>query len=186
MRRLADAERIRAFLAALGVRASKPTRLYLVGGATAVLQGWRPSTIDVDLVLIPESDEILRAIPELKRDLELNVEIAAPHHFIPELPGWQERSLFVEQIRQLSIYHYDPYSQALSKLERRHAKDVTDVESMVAAGLVDPERLGSLFESIEPELYRFPAIDPASFRRAVEELVAAGDRRPGSRPGLLR
>lgn len=25
---------------------------------------------------------------------------------------------------------------------------------------------------IEPELYRFPAIDPASFRKAVEELFS--------------
>jgi hypothetical protein len=26
------------------------------------------------------------------------------------------------------------------------------------------------FEALEPELFRFPAIDPASFRKAVEEL----------------
>jgi hypothetical protein len=28
------------------------------------------------------------------------------------------------------------------------------------------------FAAIEPELYRFPAIDPASFRRAVEAVAA--------------
>lgn len=173
MRRLADAERIRAFLSALATRASRPTRVYLVGGATAVLRGWRSSTIDVDLELIPDSDEILRAIPELKRSLELNVEIAAPHHFIPELEGWQERSVFEEQLGKLSVYHYDPYSQVLSKLERRHAKDLADAEAMVDAGLVDPSRLLPLFERIEPELFRFPAIDPRSFRRAVEEFVAS-------------
>lgn len=171
MRRLADAERIRAFLATLGTRVTRPTRLYLVGGATAVLQGWRETTIDIDLELVPESDEVLRAIPELKRSLHVNVEIAAPHHFIPELPAWQDRSVFIEQRGKLAIYHYDPYSQVLSKLERRHAKDLADARAMVDEGLVEPERLRSLFESIEPELYRYPAIDPGSFRRAVEEFV---------------
>jgi hypothetical protein len=36
--------------------------------------------------------------------------------------------------------------------------------------LVDPAEARAQFEAIEPELYRFPAIDPAKFREAVEEL----------------
>lgn len=173
MRDLADARRIRAFLEALGRQASRPTRLYLVGGATAVLHGWRPTTVDVDLELRPDSGEILKAIPELKRSLRLNVELAAPHHFIPELPGWQERSLFVDRFGELSVYHYDPYSQVLSKLERSHTKDLEDARNMVEAGLVEPSRLLELFERIEPELYRFPAVDPPSFRRAVEDFAGS-------------
>ena len=42
---------------------------------------------------------------------------------------------------------------------------------MVASGLVHPEDVRTQFELIEPDLYRFPAIDPASFRAAVDELV---------------
>lgn len=41
---------------------------------------------------------------------------------------------------------------------------------MIAAGLVDPAEVRTRFEEIEPQLYRFPAIDPTSFRKAVEEL----------------
>lgn len=36
---------------------------------------------------------------------------------------------------------------------------------------MEPSRLLELFEAIEPELYRYPAVDPAAFRRGVEELV---------------
>jgi hypothetical protein len=43
---------------------------------------------------------------------------------------------------------------------------------MIAHGLVDPPNVLSQFESIEPNLYRFPAIDPASFRKAVEDLLS--------------
>jgi hypothetical protein len=44
---------------------------------------------------------------------------------------------------------------------------------MIAAGLVTPAEALSQFEAIESELYRFPAIDPASFRKSVEELFRA-------------
>jgi hypothetical protein len=39
---------------------------------------------------------------------------------------------------------------------------------MLERGLVDGARLRATFEQIEPELYRFPAVDPAAMRAAVE------------------
>ena len=41
---------------------------------------------------------------------------------------------------------------------------------MLNSGLVGPADVRAQFDTIEPELYRFPAIDPASFRKSVEEL----------------
>lgn len=118
MRGLADAERLRRFLRELAREADADAAVYLTGGATAVLLGWRESTIDADILIVPEQDSLYRALPRLKEELQLNVEIASPAHFIPELPGWQERSLLVERLGRLSYYHYDPYSQALAKIER--------------------------------------------------------------------
>ncbi|MGH9334926.1 MAG: DUF6036 family nucleotidyltransferase, partial [Vicinamibacteria bacterium] len=117
----------------------------------------------------PEQDALFRAIPRLKESLQLNVELASPSDFIPELPAWQDRSRFIAREGKIDFFHYDFYSQALSKLQRGHAKDLEDVEHMLRDGLVEPEKALSLFEAIEPRLYRFPAIDPASFRRRVEE-----------------
>lgn len=37
---------------------------------------------------------------------------------------------------------------------------------------IAPTRLRESFEEIEPALYRFPAIDPRSFRRRVEKALA--------------
>lgn len=47
MRDLADEARIEQFMRALGRVAQIDGRVYLTGGATAVLYGWRQSTIDV-------------------------------------------------------------------------------------------------------------------------------------------
>jgi hypothetical protein len=95
----------------------------------------------------------------------------SPAHFIPELPGWRERSLLIERQGRVSFYHYDPYSQALAKIERGHAKDRADVAELLARGLVEPQRLRELFEAVVPRLHRYPAIDPASFRKRLDEAL---------------
>lgn len=169
MRQLADADRIRRFMRALGREARSEVRCYFTGGATAVLLGWRRSTIDVDLKLVPEADEVLRAIPRLKEELRINVELASPLDFIPVPPGWEDRSLFIAREGKISYYHFDPYAQALAKLERSHAQDLEDVRNLVRSGLVEPARALQYFERILPELYRYPAVDARAFRRAVEE-----------------
>ena len=86
----------------LGHEAETDVRLYFTGGATAVLFGWRPSTIDVDIKLEPDTDRLLRALPRIKDKLEINIELASPDQFIPELPGWHERSAFITSTRRRS------------------------------------------------------------------------------------
>ena len=172
MRELADSARIEQFMHELGRAVSVDGRVYLTGGATAVLHGWRDTTIDVDIKLIPDRDEILREIPRLKEALNLNVELAAPSDFIPLPPGWEDRSPLIGREGKLSFHHFDPIAQALSKIERGHEQDIHDVKEMIAAGLVNPEDVRVQFDLIEPELYRFPAIDSTTFRKAVEELLS--------------
>jgi len=168
MRVLADAELIRRFMRAAGAAAGREGVCYLAGGATAVLIGWRGTTIDVDISLEPEQDELLRALPEIKSELRINVELASPRDFIPLPPQWEGRSISIGREGKISFAHLDPYSQALSKLERGHARDLEDVAAMLRLGFVEPKRLVELFAEIESELYRFPAIDPRRFRAAVE------------------
>lgn len=149
--------------------------MYVTGGATAVLEGWRATTVDIDIRFEGDPDEALRHIPALKERLQVNVELASPPDFIPELPEWRERSPFVFREGKLDVHHFDPYSQALSKLERAFDQDLADVNELIVRGWVDRDRLLTLFAAIEPDLYRYPAIDPASFRARVE----AGCRRQG-------
>jgi hypothetical protein len=171
MRGLTTGDRVTAFMAELGRRARVSTNAYFTGGVTAVLFGWRPSTIDIDLKLIPDSDDLLRDLPRVKESLGINVEFASPDDFIPELPGWRERSVFIAQHGLVSFFHYDPYAQALSKIERGHRQDVEDVRSMLGSKLVDPDKLLDLYTRIEDRLHRYPAIDPASFRAAVLQAI---------------
>lgn len=172
MRQPVTAARVEEFMKALGSGVKSPARVFLVGGASAVLLGWRDSTIDIDLKAIPERDDILRQLSTLKERLEINIELASPDNFIPELPGWEDRSQFVRQEGKLTFLHYDFYAQALAKIERGHETDLQDIQQMIRSNLVDPGRLLELFSQIEGDIHKYPALNAPSFRRAVEFFVS--------------
>jgi hypothetical protein len=94
--------------------------------------------------------------------------LASPDLFIPVPPGWEQRSPVVTRIGRVTFRHYDFAAQALAKIERGHARDLADVQAMLAHGLIGANEVRAQFARMEPELFRFPAIDPASFRRALD------------------
>lgn len=83
--------------------------------------------------------------------MAINVELASAGDFIPELPGWAERSPFIVRRGRLSFHHYDPISQVLAKLVRGHEQDLRDAEALVRRELVRREEALSSFAKIEPE-----------------------------------
>ena len=168
-----DAAKVRELMRRLGEEARGPGRVYLVGGASAVIKGWRESTVDVDLKLDPEPPGVFEAIARAKDAMDINVELAAPDEFIPALPDWQARSHFITRHGAVGFFHYDFYAQALAKIERGHELDRRDVFAMYDLRLIDPDRLAAFLESIEPGLLRYPAIDPQVFRAKVDAVAAA-------------
>ena len=157
---------------ALGRRVKGPGTIYLTGGATALLFGWREKTIDVDIKADPEPLGLFEAIAELKESLDANVELASPDLFIPEVPGWRERSEFIRRVGEVDFRHFDFYSQALAKLERGHERDLLDVRAYLREGLVDRQKLYVFFEDIRPSLKKFPAIDELVFAKSVQDFCA--------------
>jgi hypothetical protein len=172
MREAVDVSRLGRFMRELGAAASEEGTVYFTGGATALLHGWRSSTIDVDIKIVPDRDDVFRALPALKESLHLNIELASPDQFIPELPGWRDRSPFIERFGRMSFHHYDLYAQALAKIERGHDQDLVDVREMLSRRLVDRKKALELFTAIEPQLYRYPAVNGASFREDVEKILS--------------
>ena len=170
---------VRALMRRIGAESRSGGRVYLVGGSSAVLLGWRDTTIDVDLKLDPEPRGALDAIARAKEALKINVELSAPDDFVPPVPGWQDRSRFVSREGLVDFFHYDFYGQALAKIERGHAQDLRDVKAMYALDLIAPARVASFFEAIEPELVRYPAIAARSFRTKLEGAVALMTSRQG-------
>jgi hypothetical protein len=159
------------FMRELDAAARGPGKVYLAGGATALLLGFREQTIDIDLKLDPEPEGVFEAIAALKNRLELNIELASPADFIPTTPDWRERSRAIAACSRVEFFHFDFALQALAKLERGHTQDLADVSQFLHRRIVSADELRGIFARIRPALIRYPAIDPQQFERKVETFL---------------
>jgi hypothetical protein len=146
-------------------------RVYVVGGGTAVLSGWRSATIDADLYA--EREEVFRDIQGIKDRLQINVEFVRPEDFVPPIAGTADRHVFIERVGRIDFFHYDPYAQTLSKVVRGFRKDVLDAEKFVESGMVHPEKFRELVQQIpELEYARYPALSSGAVRAAVDAFLS--------------
>ena len=129
----------------------------------------------------PVDGERLRELPALKEALAINIELASPPDFIPELPGWRERSPLVFDEGNVEVRHFDFYSQALSKIERGFRQDLEDVEQMLTSGRSTPAQRSSPAPPDATSAFResgassqpsaWERTNPASARRASPRLT---------------
>lgn len=174
MRRPLDPDRLRLVLDALGRACRGPGVVYLTGGATALLEGWRQATVDLDLKLEPEPPGAFAAIARIKDELDVNIELASPDDFLPQLPDWREHSPFIARFGPIEFRHYDLRAQALAKLSRGFERDLLDVRAMLDRGLVRCPELRSALAQMEPRLERFPRVSPPELRSRLESTCADG------------
>ncbi|MBW4678184.1 MAG: hypothetical protein KME52_30645 [Desmonostoc geniculatum HA4340-LM1] len=180
MRSNVDSQKIAQLMKLLGREARGSGCIYFTGGASALLVGWRSSTVDIDIRLDPEPPGIFQAIAKLKQQLDINIELASPQDFLPPLPGWRNRSIFIGREGAVSFYHYDFTSQAISKLSRGYNRDIDDVRAMYEQKLFSLEELRDCFRAIEPELIRFPALNPDILKSRIEQFIESCESTPGS------
>ena len=170
MRRPIDPSRLRDVLDALGRACRGPGTAYLTGGATALLEGWRGTTVDLDLKLDPEPDGVFEAIARIKEELDVNVELASPDDFLPQLADWREQSPLVGRFGLLEVRHYDLRAQALAKLTRSFERDIADVRAMLARSLVTCDELHTALGQMEPRLERYPRVSGSELKRRLAEV----------------
>ena len=170
MREVLTRERMFRLMKELARSARGAHRVFVVGGGTAVLLGWREATIDVDLHA--DRDTVFRDVQEIKERLNVNIEFARPEDFVPPLRGTSRRHLFIETIGSVSFYHYDPYAQLLSKIVRGFRGDLDDARAFLRDGLVNPGKFRSLVSAIPDSAYaRYPALSRRGVERAVESFL---------------
>jgi hypothetical protein len=165
-------QRLRALMEAIAQSAPRRAfRVFFVGGATAVIAGWRAMSVDADL--FAEDDAVFRDIQGIKERLDVNGEFARPEQFVPPLRGSEGRHVFVEAVGRVSYYHYDPYSQVFAKLVRGLERDVEDARDFLKSGMVEPGRLRSLVEAIPDSAYaKYPSLSRAAATFAVDAFLA--------------
>lgn len=155
----------------LNKRSRGQGKVYFTGGATSLLFGFREQTIDIDLKMDPEPPGAFEAIAILKNELDVNIEMASPDNFVAPLPDWKARSKEIEAYSNITYYHFDLVSQALSKLERGFSQDLDDVRAYIDAGMISTEDILEGFKATQEQLLRYPNIDVEEFEEKVSSFV---------------
>lgn len=160
-------DEIRVFLNQLGERLEQPTDLYLLGGGALYLLGNSRATQDIDYVGtdLPDKTDILQnTIRRLAHELRLEVEGVPLDEFIPIPEGASTRHHLIGQFGNVTVYVFDPYSIALSKLDRGFESDLEDIGFLLRQNLI---ALPQLEQHVDQAILRAKEFElsPAGLRK---------------------
>jgi hypothetical protein len=114
-----DNAEIQSVLQTMGTRVPPASRLVLVGGSALSLLGSPRPTVDIDFIGDDVHPEPLhQTILQIAEELDIDAEPVPLDKFIPLPQGSEGRIIRVGQFGNLEIFIADPYSIALSKLDR--------------------------------------------------------------------
>jgi len=153
-------------LARLGERCVQETRLYLLGGSALRLLGSPRETLDVDYTAEtpPETAMLFReALAQLADEFRLDLEEVPLAEFVPLPPLAHERHRFIGRFGLLTVYLFDPYSIALSKIARGFESDLEDVLFLLRTDVIEFALLEQFFRSVLPRASQAD-IDPNEFQ----------------------
>jgi hypothetical protein len=129
-------------LTAIGERVPPGSRLTLLGGSALILLGSSRPTMDIDFIgddIHP--NELHSQIMKIAKDLKIHVEPVPIERFVPLPEGNEQRVILIGQFGNLNVYVADPYSIALSKLDRGHDTDIEDLVFLIQRNYITMEEL---------------------------------------------
>lgn len=123
-----DRAKLDSILTTLGEQVSPGSRIFLIGGSALTLLGSPRPSLDIDFVgddIHPS--ELLRTIMDKAKEMKLQVDVVPLDRIIPLPEGNEQRSIRIGQFGNLEVNVIDPYSIALSKLDRGLFTDFDDI-----------------------------------------------------------
>lgn len=141
-------ESIQEFLTRLGSRYPKQVTLYLLGGSALILLGSSRDTLDIDYVGDDvQKDDFQKLIEEIADGLELETEAVPIERFIPLPEGNEQRKIRIGQFGNVDVYITDPYTIALSKLDRGMDHDLEDIAFLIQGNYINLKELEAIVQN---------------------------------------
>jgi len=135
-------QNMQEFLERLGRRYPNKATLNLLGGSAMMLLGSTRDTLDIDYVGDDiQKDDFQIVLEETANELELETEPVPIDRFIPLPEGNEQRKIFIGQYGNVHVYVIDPYSIALSKIDRGFDADVEDIIFLIKHNQINIEQL---------------------------------------------
>jgi hypothetical protein len=140
-------QQITEFLARVGQRTRTQSVLLLLGGSGLNMLGNQRPTLDLDFDGEEKADDELRLLLEqVATEMQLEIEAVPLHRFFPLPSGVENRHIFIGTFGNLRVYVFDPYSIALTKLDRGFDADIDDIAFLLRQDLVNAATLESMID----------------------------------------
>jgi len=140
-----DKTSLETILTTLGAQVPPASRLFLLGGSALTLLGSSRPSLDIDFVgddIHP--NELHRALIAKAKEMKLQIEAVPIERFIPLPDGNEQRHIFIGHFANLDVYVIDPYSIALSKMDRGLLTDFDDLVFLIKKKYITLEELEQL------------------------------------------
>lgn len=127
-----DISEIQIVLQNMGERVPPTSSLVLVGGGALALLGSPRPTVDIDFIgddIHPNT--LHQSIMQIAREMKIHVEPVPIERFIPLPEGSEDRKIWIGRFGNLEVFVADPYSIALSKLDRGFDTDLDDIVFLI-------------------------------------------------------
>jgi hypothetical protein len=155
-----DNTEIQSILQALGERVPRSSRLVLIGGSALALLGSPRLTIDIDFIGDDvHPNELHRSIMQIAKELKIHAEPVPLERFIPLPKDSDKRNIHIGRFGKLDVYVADPYSIALSKLDRGFDTDFDDIVFLIQQNLVTLDELERITKNALSQARKFD-LDP--------------------------
>lgn len=147
---------IQSILQKLGERVPPNSRLVLVGGGALALLGSPRLTIDIDFI----GDDIHpvplhKILMQIAKELRIHVEPVPLDRFIPLPKGNEGRVIRIGQYGNLEVFVADPYSIALSKLDRGLDTDFDDIVFLVQKNYINMDEFERMVRDALPHARKY-------------------------------
>lgn len=151
-----DNSEIKSILQSIGVRVPPSSQLILVGGSALALLGSPRLTIDIDFFGddVHPSD-LHKIIMQAAKELQVHVEPVPLDRFIPLLTEGTRRNIYIGQFGNLEVFVADPYSIALSKLDRGFDTDIEDIVFLIQSHHINMDEFERMVQGILPQANKY-------------------------------
>lgn len=159
-----------ALLTEVGQRHQQPATLLLLGGSALRLLGSPRPTLDIDYVGHDlRKDALQQVIDQVAQEMGLKVEAVPIDEFVPLPADAQQRQLSIGVYGAMNVYILDPYTIALSKIDRGFDTDIEDIIFLLRQGLITLEQLEIVVSDASRQAQAF-ALNPITMREHLQDV----------------
>ena len=151
-----DNSDVQSVLKIIGEQVPPDSQLVLVGGSALLLLGSPRPTMDIDFFGDDVNpNELHRKILQIANELKINIEAVPLDRFVPLPEDSENRKIHIGKFEHLDVYVADPYSIALSKVDRGLKTDFDDLVFLVKRNYITLETLEKIILKALPLAGKF-------------------------------